>query len=51
MRHQRTVGGLSSYHTRPVIVRRGSDTLAVDDVKLLYYYSNRTAHITPEVRA
>jgi glycerol-3-phosphate O-acyltransferase len=41
------VRGLSSYHTRPVISRRDL-TLAVDDVKLLYYYQNRTAHIPPE---
>ncbi len=41
------VAGLSGYHTRPVIVRRG-DTLSVDDVKLLYYYANRMAHIAPE---
>ncbi len=38
------VRGLSSYHTRPIIQRRG-DALAVDDVKLLYYYQNRTSHI------
>src|SRR4029079_19478002 len=39
--------GLSSYHTRP-IVERGGDPLHVKDVKLLYYYQNRTAHIAPE---
>ena len=39
--------GLSSYHTRP-IVERGGDTLHVKDVKLLYYYQNRTAHVSPE---
>ena len=41
------VRGLSSYHTRP-IVRRRDQTLQVDDVKLLYYYQNRTSHIPPE---
>jgi glycerol-3-phosphate O-acyltransferase len=41
------VRGLSTYHTRP-IVERGGDTLHVKDVKLLYYYQNRTAHIPPE---
>jgi len=38
------VRGLSSYHTRPIVSRR-EQTLHVDDVKLLYYYQNRTAHI------
>ena len=42
------VRGLSSYHTRPIVSRRGA-TLVVDDVKLLYYYQNRTAHVPPEV--
>lgn len=41
------VRGLASYHTRPVVSRMGQ-TLHVDDVKLLYYYQNRTAHIPPE---
>jgi glycerol-3-phosphate O-acyltransferase len=41
------VRGLSTYHTRP-IVERGGDTLHVKDVKLLYYYYNRTAHIPTE---
>ena len=41
------VRGLSTYHTRPIIAQRG-DALQVDDVKLLYYYQNRTAHIPPE---
>jgi glycerol-3-phosphate O-acyltransferase len=39
--------GLSSYHTRPIVERAG-DALAVKDIKLLYYYQNRTAHIPPE---
>ena len=39
--------GSSTYHTRPIVERTG-DTLHVDDVKLLYYYQNRTAHIPPE---
>jgi len=41
------VRGFSSYHTRPIVSRR-DPTLQVDDVKLLYYYQNRTAHIPPE---
>jgi glycerol-3-phosphate O-acyltransferase len=41
------VRGLSGYHTRPPVSRR-DQTLQVDDVKLLYYYQNRTAHIPPE---
>lgn len=41
------VRGLSSYHTRPIVLRR-EHTLHVEDVKLLYYYQNRTAHIPPE---
>jgi len=41
------VRGLSTYHTRP-IVSRSAASLQVDDVKLLYYYQNRTAHIPPE---
>jgi len=44
------VRGLSSYHTRPA-VSRVDQTLYVDDVKLLYYYQNRTAHLPPEVGA
>ena len=39
--------GLSTYHTRPIIERTGG-TLQIKDVKLLYYYQNRTAHIPPE---
>ena len=42
------VRGLSTYHTRP-IVERAADSLQVRDVKLLYYYQNRTAHIPAEV--
>jgi glycerol-3-phosphate O-acyltransferase len=38
------IHGLSSYHTRPVITR-SNEMLQVQDVKLLYYYMNRTAHI------
>jgi glycerol-3-phosphate O-acyltransferase len=44
---------LATYHTRPVVTRHG-DQLAVGDVKLLYYYQNRTMHIPPvrvEMRA
>ena len=42
--------GLVTYHTRPAVVRHG-EMLQVDDVKLLYYYQNRTAHIPPEERS
>ncbi|CAN5697311.1 hypothetical protein BH11MYX2_BH11MYX2_38620 [soil metagenome] len=41
------VKGLCTYHTRPA-VRVEGDILQVDDVKLLYYYQNRTAHIPVE---
>jgi glycerol-3-phosphate O-acyltransferase len=41
------IKGLGTYHTRPAVARQG-DILQVDDVKLLYYYQNRTAHIPPE---
>jgi glycerol-3-phosphate O-acyltransferase len=44
------VRGLGTYHTRPVVVRTG-EQLRVDDVKLLYYYQNRTAHIPPDEEA
>lgn len=44
------IKGLSSYHTRPAVVRAANGTmLQVKDVKLLYYYQNRTAHVPPEV--
>jgi glycerol-3-phosphate O-acyltransferase len=42
------VRGLGTYHTRPVIVREG-DALRIDDVKLLYYYQNRMAHVPVEM--
>src|SRR4051812_156541 len=38
------VRGLGTYHTRPAVSRQG-DTLRVEDIKLLFYYQNRTAHI------
>jgi glycerol-3-phosphate O-acyltransferase len=38
------VSGLGTYHARAVVARR-TDELVVGDVKLLYYYQNRTAHI------
>jgi glycerol-3-phosphate O-acyltransferase len=41
------VRGLGTYHTRPVVAREG-DTLRVTDMKLLYYYQNRTAHISEQ---
>ena len=43
------VKGLATYHTRPIVERAGGGgLLQVKDVKLLYYYQNRTAHIPPE---
>jgi glycerol-3-phosphate O-acyltransferase len=44
------VRGLSTYHTRPIVSRR-DQALHVDDVKLLYYYQNRTAHVPPDAGA
>ena len=44
------VKGLGTYHTKPAVVRHG-EMLQVEDVKLLYYYQNRTAHIPPEERS
>jgi glycerol-3-phosphate O-acyltransferase len=41
------VRGLGTYHTRPVVARLG-EVLRVEDIKLLYYYQNRTAHIPVE---
>jgi glycerol-3-phosphate O-acyltransferase len=41
------VRGLGTYHSKPAVVQRG-DVLEVTDVKLLYYYQNRTAHIPPD---
>jgi hypothetical protein len=41
------VRGLSTYHTRPVVVRE-ADALRVDDVKLLFYYQNRLAQLPVE---
>ncbi len=35
------------YHTRPVAEREG-DLVRVRNMKLLYYYQNRTAHLSPE---
>ncbi len=35
---------LGTYHTRPVVERRG-DLILVRDPKLIFYYQNRTAHI------
>jgi glycerol-3-phosphate O-acyltransferase len=42
--------GLSTFHTRTIVERRG-DSLQISDVKLLFYYQNRTAHIPPESAA
>ena len=40
------VKGLSTFHTRTIVERDG-DALYAADVKLLFYYQNRTAHIPP----
>ena len=47
---EHAIKGLSTYHTRPIVERTGA-TLQIKDVKLLYYYQNRTAHIPPEARS
>jgi glycerol-3-phosphate O-acyltransferase len=44
------VRGLGSYHTRPALVRRGDDLVA-SDLKLLFYYQNRTGHVPVEAAA
>src|SRR5215468_4246979 len=44
------VRGLSSYHTQPIVSRR-EQALHVDDIKLLFYYQNRTAHVPPDAGA
>jgi glycerol-3-phosphate O-acyltransferase len=41
------IKGLSSYHSNAIVERSGAN-LQVKDVKLLYYYQNRTAHIPPD---
>ena len=41
------VHGLSTYHTRPILLRTNEMMTALD-LKLLYYYQNRTAHIPGE---
>ena len=41
------VRGLGTYHTRPAVTRAG-EALRIDDVKLLYYYQNRMAHLPDE---
>lgn len=41
------IKGLSTFHTRRILDDRG-DAICVHDVKLLYYYMNRTAHIPVE---
>ncbi len=44
------VAALGAYHTRPV-VRRHGDQVAASDVKLLFYYQNRTHHIPAAIAA
>ncbi|MGE0550127.1 MAG: 1-acyl-sn-glycerol-3-phosphate acyltransferase [Kofleriaceae bacterium] len=39
--------GLAAYHTRPV-VERHTNVIQVEDMRLLFYYQNRTAHIPVE---
>jgi len=41
------VRALGSYHSTPVVERRG-DALRIGDLELVYYYQNRTAHLPPE---
>ncbi len=41
------VRGLSTFHTRTIVEPIG-EALQISDVKLLFYYQNRTAHIPPE---
>ena len=41
------VRGLSTFHTRTIVEPQG-ESLQIHDVKLLFYYQNRTAHIPPE---
>ncbi len=41
------VRGLGSYHTHAAVTRSG-DLLRIDDLKLIFYYQNRTAHIPVE---
>ncbi|ACY15652.1 1-acyl-sn-glycerol-3-phosphate acyltransferase [Haliangium ochraceum] len=43
------VHALTSYHTRPVVAAHAGH-LHVEDMKLLFYYQNRTHHIAPEGR-
>ena len=40
------VRGLEGYHRHAVVERRG-EHLRVGDLKLIYYYQNRTAHLPP----
>jgi len=44
------VRGLTTYHSRPIVAVEG-EAVKVLDVKLLYYYQNRTAHIPAAGRA
>jgi glycerol-3-phosphate O-acyltransferase len=41
------IAALGSYHTRPAVERHG-DQVTAADLKLLFYYQNRTAHIPPD---
>jgi len=38
------IAALRAYHTHPVVQRHGDDVTAAD-LKLLYYYQNRTSHV------
>lgn len=44
------IRALSTYHTREIVRRRGRD-LTCPDLKLLFYYQNRTDHIPAEALA
>ncbi|MEZ4404342.1 MAG: 1-acyl-sn-glycerol-3-phosphate acyltransferase [Kofleriaceae bacterium] len=41
---------LATYHSHPVVERVG-EALRIGDVKLLYYYQNRLAHLPTEARS
>ena len=44
---RRAVASMAKYHTRRVLAQFGNE-IRVGDMKLLFYYGNRTSHIPPE---
>lgn len=42
---QDALRALSTYHTKPVLRQQG-DVIVAEDIKLIYYYQNRTAHMS-----